>query len=146
MYAVLKHGGKQYKVKEGEVVLLNKIDALPSTKLDLGEVILLKDEEVILDKEQLSKAKVQVTLLEHLKGEKVVAFKYKPKKGYKRKKGYRQLLTKVRVDKIVFGEEKLPPQEVKESKIEVTKAIKITTKKVKKESTPKSANKTKEVK
>lgn len=105
LYAVLKHKGKQYKIKEGETVLLDKIDANPGDKLELGEVVLLRNDELILDKEKLSEAKIQATLLEEFKDKKVIAFKYKPKKGYRRKKGHRQLFSRVRIDKIVFGKE-----------------------------------------
>jgi len=100
-YAIIESGGKQYKVQKEEEVLLEKIEGKPGDKVKFDKVIFLSNgEQKIHQKEVLSKVKVKGTIVEQLKGEKIIVFKYKPKKGYKRMRGHRQFLTKVRIDDI----------------------------------------------
>lgn len=100
MYAVVKTGGKQYKVEKGDVLDVEKLDVEPGKKVDL-EVLLLSDgDKVISDADGLAKAKVSAKVVEHLKGKKVIVFKFKKRKGYKRKRGHRQDLTRLEVTKI----------------------------------------------
>jgi len=81
MYAIIETGGKQYKVQEGDVIYVEKLDAVAGTPVVAG-------------------AKVTGTVEKHGKGRKIIVFKYKPKKNYRRKQGHRQPYTKVTIAKI----------------------------------------------
>lgn len=152
MYAIIISGGKQYKIEEDEEVLLEKIRGNAGDKVELGEVIFLsKNGEKVLEKEELSKVKIKGEIVEQTKDEKIIVFKYKPKKGYRRKRGHRQLLTKVKVEEIDFPGK--PPKAVvpKEEKKEIEKEGKekakaVTKTKVKATSEKKPAKPTKAAK
>lgn len=102
MYAVIKTGGKQHKVKEGDVVFVEKVDADAGKKVTFNEVVMVdRDGQPLFDSKELGKASVTGTVVEQTKGDKITVFKYKSKKGYKVKQGHRQELTKVKIDKIV---------------------------------------------
>ena len=104
MYAIVKHGGKQYKVVPNEEFVLEKIDAVKGDKVDLGKIgkvlFLNDDKNIETEAKGLEKIKVQATVIEHFQNDKVTAFKYKSKKNYRRKKGHRQLQTRVMVESI----------------------------------------------
>ncbi|MFN4220478.1 MAG: 50S ribosomal protein L21 [bacterium] len=97
MFAIVELKGHQYKVKNGEVIITEKVDAKEGEEFELKNVLLYYDgKELKVGKPYLDisfKGKV----LEHFKGDKVTIFKYTPKKRYRRKRGHRQLLTKVQV-------------------------------------------------
>ncbi|HHV38202.1 MAG TPA: 50S ribosomal protein L21 [Tepidimicrobium sp.] len=102
MYAVIETGGKQYRVKEGDVVFVEKLDAKEGEKVDLSKVLLISSEDdLLIGKPYLEDAKVEATVLEQGKARKVVIFRYKPKKNYRRKQGHRQPYTKLKIEKIV---------------------------------------------
>ncbi len=101
MYAVIKTGGKQYKVAEGDVLKVEKLNAEVNTTVELANVLLVsKEGEVKVGAPVVEGAKVVVEILSQEKGKKVVNFKYKPKTGYHRKKGHRQLLTEIKIKAI----------------------------------------------
>jgi large subunit ribosomal protein L21 len=100
MYAVVKTGGKQYKVGKGDVLDVEKLDVEEGKKVDLDVLLLASEAGVVTDAEALSKATVTAKVLEHHKGEKVVVFKFKKRKGYKRTQGHRQNLTRLEVTKV----------------------------------------------
>lgn len=101
MYAVIKTGGKQYKVTEGDVLRVEKLNAEVNATVELNEVLLVANgEDVKVGKPLVEGAKVVVEILSHGKGAKVINFKYKPKKAYHRKKGHRQLFTEIKVNSI----------------------------------------------
>ncbi|WP_074016871.1 50S ribosomal protein L21 [Fusobacterium massiliense] len=101
MYAVIKTGGKQYKVTEGDVLRVEKLNAEVNTTVELTEVLLVAgDNTVKVGSPLVEGAKVVVEVLSHGKGAKVINFKYKPKKASHRKKGHRQLFTEVKVTSI----------------------------------------------
>jgi large subunit ribosomal protein L21 len=101
LYAIIKAGGKQYKVREGDELLLEKIKGDQGDKIEVGRVIFVNnDDKIIHEPEVLSKIKVKGEILEHIRDEKIIVFKYKAKKGYKRKRGHRQNLTRVKIKKI----------------------------------------------
>ena len=102
MYAVIKTGGKQYKVTEGDVLRVEKLNAEVNATVELTEVLLVAGgDNVKVGKPLVEGAKVVVEVLSQGKGPKVINFKYKPKKASHRKKGHRQLFTEVKVTSII---------------------------------------------
>ncbi|MDD5569213.1 MAG: 50S ribosomal protein L21 [Candidatus Pacebacteria bacterium] len=101
MLAVIKTGGKQYKVAPGQKLRIEKLDKKEGEEIAFGEVLLLDNEkDVILGSPLISGAKVTAKILKQSKADKVIIFKYKPKKRYKVKKGHRQPFTEVEILKI----------------------------------------------
>lgn len=101
MYAIIQTGGKQYKVSEGSVLKVEKLNAQPGDRLILDQVLMLSDENgVKVGNPLVSEAKVTVTVLEQGKDKKVVVYKYKKRKNYRKKQGHRQPHTKLKVEKI----------------------------------------------
>ncbi|MCL2403338.1 MAG: 50S ribosomal protein L21 [Coriobacteriia bacterium] len=100
MYAVVKTGGKQYKVAEGDVLNVEKIDLEPGEKVDLDVLLLSGDDNVVTDPDALAKATVTAKVVEHFKDKKVIIFKFKRRKGYRRKRGHRQNLTRLEIVKV----------------------------------------------
>src|SRR6201995_540397 len=102
MYAVVESGGKQYKVEEGTSLLVDRLDAKDGDKVALRPV-LFRDGEVIVGAKDLAKVKVEAKVAEHLRGEKIKVFKYKAKKGYRKRAGHRSELTKLEVTSLKGG-------------------------------------------
>jgi large subunit ribosomal protein L21 len=96
MYAVIESGGKQYKVEEGTSLLVDRLDAKDGDKISLRPV-LFRDGDVIVGAKELAKVKVEAKVAEHLRGEKIKVFKYKAKKGYRKRAGHRSELTRLEV-------------------------------------------------
>ena len=101
-YAVIESGGKQYKVEKGTSLLVDRLSAKEGDKVALRPVM-FRDTEVVAGAKELEKVKVEATVTEHLRGEKIKVFKYKPKKGYRRRAGHRSELTKLEVTEISLG-------------------------------------------
>jgi len=100
-FAVVKIGGCQYKISEGEEIEVSKIEGEKGKALDLEEVLLVVDgEKVKIGQPQVKGAKVKAEIAEQKKGEKVRVAKYKAKTGYRRVQGFRPLLTKLKIKKI----------------------------------------------
>ncbi|MBS1878238.1 MAG: 50S ribosomal protein L21 [Actinobacteria bacterium] len=102
MYAVIESGGKQYRVEEGTSLLVDRIDAKEGDKVSLRPVM-FRDGEVLVGEKELAGVKVEATVAEHLRGPKVKVFKYKAKKGYRRRAGHRSELTKLEVTSLKAG-------------------------------------------
>jgi large subunit ribosomal protein L21 len=98
-YAVIESGGKQYKVEKGTSLLVDRLSAKEGDKVALRPVM-FRDKEVVAGAKELEKVKVEATVTEHLRGEKIKVFKYKPKKGYRRRAGHRSELTKLEVTEV----------------------------------------------
>jgi large subunit ribosomal protein L21 len=96
MYAVIESGGKQYKVEEGTTLLVDRLDAKDGDKISLRPV-LFRDGDVIVGAKDLAKVKVEAKVAEHLRGPKIKVFKYKAKKGYRKRAGHRSELTRLEV-------------------------------------------------
>jgi large subunit ribosomal protein L21 len=96
MYAVVESGGKQYKVEEGTSLLVDRLDAKDGDKVSLRPV-LFRDGDVIVGAKDLAKVKVEAKVAGHLRGKKIKVFKYKAKKGYRKRAGHRSELTKLEV-------------------------------------------------
>src|SRR3954468_15108437 len=102
MYAVIETGGKQYKVEKGTSLLVDRLPDKEGDKVTLRPVM-FRDKEVVADPQELEKVKVEATVAEHLRGPKIKVFKYKPKKGYRRRAGHRSELTKLEVTDLKMG-------------------------------------------
>jgi large subunit ribosomal protein L21 len=102
MYAVIESGGKQYKVEEGTTLLVDRLDAKDGDRVSLRPV-LFRDGDVIVGAKDLAKVKVEAKVAEHLRGPKVKVFKYKAKKGYRKRAGHRSELTRLEVTSLKGG-------------------------------------------
>ncbi|KXG74631.1 50S ribosomal protein L21 [Fervidicola ferrireducens] len=101
MYAIIETGGKQYRVSEGDVIRVEKLRAQEGETVELDRVLAVSDgEKLMVGQPVLENAKVTATVLKHGKGKKIIVFKYKPKKNYRRKKGHRQPYTEIKIEKI----------------------------------------------
>ena len=101
MYAIIESCGKQYKVAEGDVVFFEKLDAEEGKKVNFDNVILVSDEgKVQVGNPYVKGVKVEGKVISHGKGKKIIVFKMKPKKNYRRKQGHRQPYTKVEITSI----------------------------------------------
>ena len=99
MYAIIATGGKQYKVSEGDVIYVEKLDAEPGSSFTFDRVIAVSDESLKVG-EDVASATVSATVVDQVRGKKVIVYKYKRKTGYHKKNGHRQAYTKVKIDKI----------------------------------------------
>ena len=99
MYAIIATGGKQYKVSEGDVIRVEKLDAEADSTVTFDNVVAVKDADLKVGAD-VAGAKVTGTVVEQGKGKKVIVYKYKRKSGYHKKNGHRQLYTAVKIDKI----------------------------------------------
>lgn len=102
MYAIVKTGGKQYRVEEGQTLLVEKLAAEEGAKVAL-EPLMYRGDDEILDGADLAKVKVEATILAHERGPKLRIVKFKPKRGYKRRTGHRQDLTRIEITQIKLG-------------------------------------------
>jgi large subunit ribosomal protein L21 len=97
MYAIVKTGGKQYKVAEGDVIEVEKLNAAPGAEVALAAILLVDGEAVTHDADKLAKVAVTAEVLAQTKGPKIRIHKFKNKTGYHKRMGHRQPLTQVRV-------------------------------------------------
>ncbi|MDR1260700.1 MAG: 50S ribosomal protein L21 [Oscillospiraceae bacterium] len=100
MYAVIKTGGKQYKVTTNDEIYVAKIDATDGTELDMDVVAANNGSELIVDSAKLGTVSVTSKVLKSAKAKKITVFTYKPKKNQKRKMGHRQQYTKLQISAI----------------------------------------------
>lgn len=105
MYAVVETGGKQYKVEKGTSLLVDRLDVEEGDKVSL-RAVMFRDTDVVAAPKELEKVKVEAKVAEHLRGPKIKVFKYKAKKGYRRRAGHRSELTKLEVTEIKMGARK----------------------------------------
>jgi large subunit ribosomal protein L21 len=96
-YAIVESGGKQYRAEKGTSLVVEHLPADEGAKVSLRAVMFRDDGEVVLEADRLEKVKVEAVVAEHLRGPKLRVFKYKPKKGYRRRAGHRQSLTRLEV-------------------------------------------------
>ena len=102
MYAIVKTGGKQYKVSEGLIFETELLNAEVNSTVEL-EVVLAADGDKVLTGKDAAKVKVQATVVEHGKGKKINIFTYKAKKNIRKRQGHRQPYTKLKVNSISIG-------------------------------------------
>ena len=102
MYVVLEVAGKQFRVKENEYIYVPKLDSEVSSSVDMTNVLLFSDgSSVTVGNPNVGGIQVQAKVIDHLKDDKVIVFKKKRRKGYKKKQGHRQMYTKVLIEKIL---------------------------------------------
>ena len=101
MYAIIKTGGKQYKVSEGDLVRVEKLPYEVGETVEFDEVLLVaNDSDVKVGAPTVANAKVSATIEDQNKDKKIIVYKYKPKKMYRKKQGHRQPYTLVNIDSI----------------------------------------------
>ena len=100
MYAIIKTGGKQYKVAAGDKLNIEKLDAEVGAKVELPVICVVDGEKVEADPAKAAATKVVATVVEQFRGEKVLVFKFKKRKNYKKLRGHRQYLTRVQIESI----------------------------------------------
>jgi len=111
MYAVVQTGGKQYRVAEGDIICVEKLDAEVGSKVVLNEVLIIGDAaNTVIGTPFVTGAAVTAEVLEQGKAKKVIIFKYKAKKDYRRKKGHRQPFTKLEIKSVSANGFKAAPK------------------------------------
>jgi large subunit ribosomal protein L21 len=114
-YAVIRTGGKQYRVQEGTTFLVERLTAEEGASVDLEPLLYSGGEDKLFAKDDLGKVKVSATVVGHERGPKLRVFKFKPKRGYKRRTGHRQELTRLQVTGISSGRKAAAPRKTKET-------------------------------
>lgn len=141
MYAIIESCGKQYKVAEGDVVFFEKLDAEEGKKVTFDNVILVSEEgKVQVGNPYVKGVKVEGKVISHGKGKKIIVFKMKAKKNYRRKQGHRQPYTKVEITTIKTAAKQT---ETKETAAKTTTKKAETTKETTTKTTAKKAESTK---
>ena len=102
MYAIVKTGGKQYRVEPGQTLLVERLPDEAGATVAL-EPVLFRSDDTIFDADGLKKVSVGAEVVEHLRGKKLRVFKFKPKRGYKKRTGHRQELTRIKITEIRNG-------------------------------------------
>ena len=100
MYAIIATGGKQYRVSEGDVIYIEKIDAQVDSTVSFDVMLVENEGDVKVGTPVVEGVKVEGKVVGQIRGEKIIVFKYKAKKNYRRKQGHRQPYTKVEITKI----------------------------------------------
>lgn len=101
MYAIVDIAGQQFKVQKDQRVYVHRLEGEEGSKVEFGNVLLIDNEgKINVGAPAIQGASVKATILKHLKGDKVIVFKKKRRKGYKVKRGHRQFLTQVQIDSI----------------------------------------------
>lgn len=100
MYAIIVTGGKQYKVSEGDVITIEKLDSEVGETVTFDQVLAVSDGSLKVGNPTVENAAVEASVISNGRGKKVIVYKYKRKTGYHKKNGHRQMFTKVRIDKI----------------------------------------------
>ncbi|MGE5390504.1 MAG: 50S ribosomal protein L21 [Deltaproteobacteria bacterium] len=103
MYAIIQTGGKQYKVSEGTILMVEKLEIEAGQQLTLDQVLMVGDENggIKIGNPLVAGAKVEAVVLEQGKHKKIVVYKYKKRKNYRKKQGHRQPFTKIKIEKII---------------------------------------------
>ena len=102
-YAVIKTGGKQYRVEEGTTLLVERLSGDEGSTIELQPLLYADGDDTVFGPSELGDVKVEATVVGHERGPKLRVFKFKPKRGYKRTAGHRQELTRLRVTGIKKG-------------------------------------------
>ena len=96
-YAVIKTGGKQYRVQEGQTLLVERLSDDVGATVELTPLLVAGDGDAVFDATKLASSPVKAEIVGHERGKKLRVFKFKPKRGYRRRTGHRQELTRIRI-------------------------------------------------
>jgi len=119
MYAIIEICGKQYKVAEGDIVFFEKLDSEEGKTITFDNVVLVSDDKKVeVGSPYVKGVKVEGKVISHGKGKKVLVYKYKPKKNYRRTQGHRQPYTRVEITKIKTATEKAEVKETSAKTVE----------------------------
>lgn len=100
-YAIVEHSGNQYRVEAGDILIVNRIDAKPETSIDFGQTLYYENgSDIKIGRPILADVKVKATLLDNERGAKILVFKFKKTKNFRRRRGHRQELSRIRIDSI----------------------------------------------
>jgi len=121
MYAIVKTGGKQYRVERGQKLLVERLPAAEGADVQL-EPLLYRSDEAVFGKAELKDVRVTAKVVAHVRGEKLRVFKFKPKRGYKRRTGHRQDLTQIEVTEITAGAPKATAKAVRARPVDAAPA------------------------
>jgi large subunit ribosomal protein L21 len=102
MYAIVKTGGKQYRVERGQRLLVERLPAEEGASVAL-QPLMYRSEQALFDSKSLEQVRVTAKVIAHERGEKLRVVKFKPKRGYKRRTGHRQELTRIEITEIEHG-------------------------------------------
>jgi large subunit ribosomal protein L21 len=117
MYAIVKVGGKQYRVEKGDTLLVDRMPEDEGAKVSLQPLMFRGDkDEAVFSGDDLGKVKVEATVTRHLRGKKIHVLKFKPKRGYKRRQGHRSELTRLEIGDIKMAARKAPAKPKTEAK------------------------------
>ena len=117
MKAIVEIGGKQLKVEKGQTFLVNRLEKESGKKITFDKVFLIEDKgKITLGSPLIDKVSISASIIDHLKGDKVIVFKKKRRKGYKVKNGHRQYLTKIKIDNISLKKSTAKKAVIKEEK------------------------------
>lgn len=100
MFAIVEIAGHQFKVEKDQEIFVNRLEGKEGSKVEFEKVLLRENEGKSEVGSPILKAKVKATIMEHMKGDKLIVFKKKRRKGYRVKNGHRQALTKIKIDSI----------------------------------------------
>ncbi|MEA2474415.1 MAG: large subunit ribosomal protein [Thermoleophilaceae bacterium] len=100
MYAIVKAGGKQYRVEEGQSLLVDRMREDEGAKVNLDALLFADGDKTVFDPAEADKIKVEAVVVGHERGEKIHVLKFKPKRGYKRRSGHRSDLTRLEIREI----------------------------------------------
>lgn len=104
MYAVIQAGGKQYRVSQGDLITIEKLEGATGDRVEFGSVLMIGEgSQVTIGQPRLEQARVVGTIVRQERGPKIVIYKHKRRKGYQKKQGHRQWQTLLRVSEIVTG-------------------------------------------
>lgn len=107
MYAIVRIGGRQYQAEVGKAIVVEKLPYAVGEEVEFNEVLFINDEgRIVVGQPLVEGASVKAEVVDQFKGKKIIVFKYKPKKRYRRKQGHRQQYTRLMVREIVTGAEK----------------------------------------
>lgn len=105
MYAIIETGGKQYKVSPGDILTVEKLDVNEGEEVVFDKVLMLKSQEgeSVIGTPYLENIKVRGIVLEQFRDKKILVFKYRPKKHYRKRRGHRQYLSRVKIEEVIYG-------------------------------------------
>jgi large subunit ribosomal protein L21 len=127
MYAIIECGGKQYRVSEGDVVRVEKLDAAVGSTIDIEKVLMLGGETIQVGSPLVEDALVSCKVLNHDKDKKVLVFHYKAKKNIRKRYGHRQPFTSLLVESISYGKGSKPEKKVAPKAVETETAVAVDT-------------------